>query len=206
MVFASGQSARAQTVAFSTFGPGNAYDSGLFQQAAGPSAGQTVTAFAFSSAATGAVASYDSVFQFIAGSPPNISINLYSDNGGKPGSLIDTSTLIATANTPTIYNIYSTLHPVLSSASLYWISAAGTGSSVYGWFNSSTGTTLPRANSNDNGATWTPNANDTPAAFRVTLAGAASAPEPGSIALLGMGLASGAPLLGIATRRHRKPA
>src|SRR5438094_171279 len=81
--------AQAQIVAFNTFGPGNAYDSGLFQQAAGPDAGQTVTAFEFTSAATGIVNSYDSVFQFIAGSPANISILLYANDGGKPGTLLD---------------------------------------------------------------------------------------------------------------------
>ena len=181
---------------FSDFGPGDTYN-----LAAGPGVGGSAGAFgvnvlegaAFTAGLTGTLSEIDAPF-FNQGWPGIFNFELHADDGtGKIGALLESFDNVGPA-TPAggIFSVYSSLHPILTAGSTYWLIAtpADTSTAVYWNENSipSFGTTYEDVNGTGNYS-----ANSLLPAFRVL--GASAVPEPSSLMLGLAGLVSGGALL-----------
>ncbi len=197
-VMAVSGTVHADTVTlFSNFGPGTTSEPTNYFFGFTPesdedvSAGRVTTAMPF---VAGSDASLGSVtvalrFEHLIG-PGRLEVSLYESDGVAPGALLErfarTSPYIADA----ALSLASALHPTLHAGSTYWLSLGTTGEAEGAWFFS------PDAPGNfliaDQLASgmWRNRTAAHLGAFSVAgIADAAPVPEPGTIALLGIGLA-----------------
>jgi len=190
--------AHADTVTlFSNFGPGTTFEPTNYFFGFTPENDEDVPPGRHTPAmpfVAGSDASLDSVtvalrFEHLIG-PGTLEVSLYGSDGSVPGALLErfarTSPYVADA----ALSFASALHPTLLAGNTYWLSLGTTGEAEGAWFFS------PDAPGNFLIAAEFPSGiwrNRTAAhlgAFRVAgMADAAPVPEPGTIALLGIGLA-----------------
>lgn len=190
---------------YSNFGPGDSYNSGA-AYGIGP-------VFSFNSI-VGESFVPGSNFQFSGarlalaapgGGGTQTGVYLEDDNGGNPGSILDSlveqSPLLGGAGSVIQFNCASC--PDLTAGKTYWIVAAPAGDSFSSWFYNNTNDNSGVAyNLNSGGSptpgSWSFNPTTTRGAFEVDGTQLGSVPEPGSLALSGM-------LALLALRRVRKP-
>ena len=180
----------ASTV-FDTYGPGNTYTDNQSYPVGGFRTVVTV-GFQFTPSATGQLSEIDVAFGYVVGSK-QVTISLDTDAGNSPGSPIESYTftddVLYYDNRPnnyiegTVYALYSTLHPVLTSGTNYWLVASGPQNSDNGWYLNSLGIT---GNSYVSSGYGTPLTSRTLGTFRVTEADV-STPEPTAFGLTGLG-------------------
>jgi hypothetical protein len=193
---------RADTIVYTDFGPAQTYDTG-----SGKAVGNSFPSIAegFTPTANGALGQVDLALAYFSPDPPqfDLSISLQTDASGLPsGTTLDSWTLSdnTITSTPTVYSFLSTLNPVLSTANAYWLVITDNPSDPNGyvWLENTQGVTGEDYN---NGTGWqigTPSSDYVSLAFDVQTA-SASAPEPGSGALMGL-----ATLLALGVSRFRK--
>jgi hypothetical protein len=189
-------SAAQSAVVFDNFGPGDSYDSSIGWTIST----EIIQGMGFSPVSAGFLASID-IAAGTTGSPPTpYTLTLRADDAGVPGLVLETlnfpvTTSFGTNNAPTTAAAAGTT--LLSPGTLYWLVASSPTGVNVPWHHNSTDDTGPRAFS-VNGAPWV--ATTSPrGAFRVTVA---QAPEPTTLALLGMGFAG----LGFAGKRLKAKA
>jgi len=86
----------------------------------------------FTAAATGQLGSLVVAIQ----SPGNVveNFDILAGNMGTPGALLDSLPIsLTTSPSPTLFTGLSTLHPVLTAGTLYWISPEAPGNLQTGW-------------------------------------------------------------------------
>lgn len=135
-----------------------------------------------------------------------ITVSLDSNASGLPGGTLESwtiapGTLGSVGNNNAPIDLTSVLHPTLTSGTLYWLTATTDTGDTIGWGLDTTGDPHNTATSIDGGATWFDSTSTglTPGAFQVdgpTIVNT-GVPEPGTLVLLGSGLA-------LAARRSRQ--
>jgi hypothetical protein len=193
--------ARADVI-FSNLGPGDSYNCCSGWTLFGSDLPiDTDRAFAFTPAADYTLDSIDLALTWLGGTNA-ADVWLMSDEGGAPGSILEsflisslptfntTNTLLTTAD--------STLNPLLSAGVQYWVASSAhsaDGSLSFNW--NITGD--EGLASRDNGGPWGVSTSFlTSGAFRVNGTPAAPVPEPSSVLLLAAGV------LGLLSRTRRK--
>jgi hypothetical protein len=183
-------SARADHL-YNTFGPGDSFNtngsgdvvashSGIYSYVAEGMAfspSQTATLDLVRFAASGVQAgSVDAV--------------LAADNGGQPGVTLEDLGSVSVTGSPTIYSLSSSLHPLLTVSTTYWLILQPTDPSsnmFASWAFSSPVVNDTRALTTDPAhGSWRVG-NDTAAAFDIQGTAATATPEPASLTLLGVG-------------------
>jgi hypothetical protein len=180
---------------FSNFGGGNSYNTsaGNFS---GNGQDLTTTDYAEADTFTPTVTSGFSSISialscYSASACPNqFTVDLDADNGGVPGTTIESFTVAGTSlgvlginNAPTVLN--SVLHPVLTNGTAYWITVLAPFSDSVVWNWNSTSDPSNEAISTDNGSTWTAPFS-TPGAYSVSSQTVVTTPEPSTLWLVAL--------------------
>jgi hypothetical protein len=175
----------ADSILFTTFGPGNSYDTG-HQYGVGVGAFQAFQFTPLTSAVLG------SIVVALAGTGPTTEFDLYTGTSTALGSLVETF-VVPNPTSPSIVTFNSVIKPTLTAGQLYWLSftepPGAPGSSTSSWFFNDQGIFGNRLTSS------LPAARATSPAFSVQ----AAVPEPTSVLLCATGLAA----IGLARLRKR---
>jgi len=182
--------ARASAILFSNFGPGLSYDTST-----GNPVGNDLAGFdewqgeSFKPVTTATLSSIEIALSAVAFSSLSpVTVALWSDVGNRPGAILERFANPVGAigplgsNNPALV-LNSSLFPVLSVGSQYWVTAASPLTSSYSWNFNTTGELADHAISIDTGATWftAPGGFYTPGAFQVD---GNPVPEPGTLTLI----------------------
>ena len=184
---------------FNSFGPGHSSDccgGWAVQSLFGPT---FTNAQAFTPSATSPLFAIDVAIGFMI-NPAQFTLALVTDNGGQPGSLIEswnlTTTFPVITCTHCFETAFSTQNPILQAGTEYWVVALpGPGIDAL-WMSNNIGAVGTSAFSLDDGKTWTVTTTGSFAAFDVR--GITSVPEPSMLVMVGTGL------LGLAGATRRK--
>ncbi len=198
-------SSAATAAAFSNFGSGFSYDT-TEGNTVGNDGQNDGVPFAegdtFSPSFTGPLVSLQIALSCAFACPNNFTVSLNNDNGGQPGTAIESfmyagTTLGTLGNNNTPVVLTSVLQPVLTGGTAYWVEVQPDSSNAdsIAWNLNLTGDSSSEAISTDGGATWFAPSGQTPGAYEVN----ATTPEPASLGLLlGGGL-----LLGLFRKKLR---
>jgi hypothetical protein len=192
VTFALAGPVRADVI-YSNLGPGESYrqTSGLGES--GPSSGLGAGRIASHFTVGGLDASFDNArlaLGLLVGTN-EIDLRLYTDNGGRPGTVLET--IHASGPMPPfraygsghLVEFNSSLHPSLQAGGTYWLLPFASGDTYAGW-NWSLGFSEQLAGSNEEEPTTWTLFRDPPGAFEVN--GTPSpAPEPSCLMLAGVG-------------------
>jgi hypothetical protein len=190
--------ANAESILFSTLGPGDAFDVnaasffGFDEGEEGDPDSRFARAMPFSPSSTAALTSLDLALDFTPNIPPGtLVINLFAAEGALPGLLLETFTRTEPL-APGVYSFSSLAQPVLHVGQDYFIEATTSGRGFGGWFFSSV---IPEEHARgleafriDNGPWRRLAAPGEIVALRVT-GDAAPVPEPASVILVGTAVA-----------------
>jgi hypothetical protein len=178
---------------YSNFGAGNSYNccNGYTESGAGSFTGfNALQAMAFTNA-TGqnlTLTQIDIADSFVAGNN-SMTLNLYADNGGVPGAVLESWTV---NNLPdlgtccTIETVFDSMGVVLQNGATYFLAPASDNVTWEAWNWNTTAASGAGALSTDGGATWAPGPYDPNGAFDVL--GKATVPEPSAMLLMGTAL------------------
>lgn len=195
-------------IIFDNFGPGDSYDTGNANDVYGPSVSASnprACAFPFTPSATYQFASAElplGVNVFGSG-PPTIVVELLSDNGGLPGTVLEsfTFTNLVKSYSDKIVQATSILHPVLQLGTQYWLAALPGAANTSGiWNYALPNTDGNKATTPDIGQTWKLNefGEQPVSAFEIDGTPFSAVPEPSTMALMFAGL------LGLLCLAHRR--
>ncbi len=198
-VLAICSTAHADTVTlFSNFGPGTTFEPTNYFFGFTPEndedvpPGRVTTAMPF---VAGSDASLESVtvalrFEHLIG-PGTLEVSLYGSDGMAPGALLERFARTSPYIADTALSFASAVHPTLRAGSTYWLSLGTTAEAEGAWFFSpdAPGSFLI-ADQLASGVWRNRTANHLGAFSVAGMADAVPVPEPGTIALLGIGLAS----------------
>jgi PEP-CTERM motif len=184
---------RAGTITvYNNFGAGNSYDccNAYTESGAGSFTGfNSLQAMAFTNA-TGqniALTQIDIADSFVAGNN-SMTLNLYADNGGVPGGVLESWTvnnLPALGTCCAISTVLDSAGVVLQNGSTYWLAPASDNVTWEAWNWNTTGANGNGALSTDGGTTWAPGPYDPNGAFDVL---GTAVPEPSAVLLMGTAL------------------
>lgn len=205
ILFISGAISHAATL-YTTFGPGNSYDTHTGLTIGSPADYLCMQSIAdpFAVSTSARLDSIDVAVQWLRG-PNELIINIAQDKSGIPSNNIIESFHVnilmdSEYHTPSIYTVYSSIHPILDPSSKYWIclTVPDLSNSMLGWMSTYNNAPGPDAyNTIFTDFTWTYNSNAQTMAFAVN---GAAVPEPSAFLLIGCSLA------GLALRLRRKSA
>jgi hypothetical protein len=188
-------SARAEVI-FNNFGPGDTYDVTNGWEV---SSDQLVAMFFDTPGSSDYLFDGFDVTLFRMDGTDLFTVDLMTDAGGLPGSVIETFDISGTTDVPAIQSVASVLHPTLNKGDRYWLVVSpGDATTVGGW-SLSLDDTSGFAFSIDDGTTWIVEEDGTASAYRV-YGTQAPIPEPAFYQLSAL-LALGG--LGIVRRRRR---
>jgi len=183
----------------SSLGPNNSYNMGDGYNLTGPKAFTGVgygLAVRFTVGGTSPVA-FGSSEMAIAyrGGTNAFDVVLATDNGGLPGTALETIHLANLSPNPSLVLASSTAHPLLAAGSTYWLEAIAVKDTVMTWLANTQGPMdhlAYRADTGSGPGPWGTAPGDADPAFAVSPFGAsptlASVPTPSSLSLLGIGL------------------
>jgi hypothetical protein len=142
LAFLSTTPAYSDTI-YSSFGPADSFATssalvvGSYNE--GPSNTPVATQWGFSFTPS-FEATLDSIKFAAAYFGGNNALNavLMTDSGGLPATALETFNFTGLSVAPTLYSASSTLHPVLSEATTYWIVLAPQGNGLFGWYEDDT--------------------------------------------------------------------
>jgi len=178
----------SSTIVFSTYGPNDTYD-----LTRAYTVGMTMTAGnSFLPQFTGPLQEIDFALSNATGNG-TVNVQLLTDSGGAPGTLIESYTVTVTSTFPSAGSVVpalSVIHPILHEDTAYWLILSADTGSDNPWYFNSIGITGPRFET----GLIVP---DTMATFRV-IESSVAAPEPSVFVLMALGLATVAGL----RRRH----
>lgn len=137
-------------------------------------------------------------FGYPYGNASSVSLSLLADNGGAPGTEIESLGIANTTRSASVIEFISSAHPLLEAGQTYWIGVLPAAANTWaGWC--PVGSHTLGISANDKGSGWTVSANGVKLAMKVEAT--AAVPEPSS-ALLAM--CGGIPCLaGFAARRRK---
>jgi hypothetical protein len=194
--------AQADTV-FSNLGTADTFNTttGWSVTGAGSSNNNAVSqAFSFTPASTYTFTSFEVplIFpRFGSNDTSSLTASLRQNSGGTPGTTLESFTrnITATAASPALSLFSSGGGITLNAGTTYWVVLAPTGNTDYlSWQRNTTGGT--GLSFTLNGGPWTAQPASVSPALRVSgTLGAAAAPEPGTLALLGLGVFGAAGVL-----------
>jgi PEP-CTERM motif len=177
-------------VLYTTLGPGNTYDTAKGYFVDGANFYNQVIAMPFTPGATAvfqdalvAVANYQ-------GNSSVLTVNLETDNGGVPGTILDTTTATVIADFSSggsVVTATSVLNPTLTAGSTYWLVLSNSDPNAEAvWMYAYQDAVGPAAFNQSGSPTGPWNSfNDTLTGFQID--GASAAPEPASLTLLALG-------------------
>jgi hypothetical protein len=184
--------------AFNDFGPGQSFNQDASWAVTGSLYGDYTFAPEFTSAASGSL--YNIIVAIGSYVPSIVNLTLFADNGGTPGTVMETWTGVSLPSSLDITPVVFT--NAVSGVSLvagqnYWLAfTAGTPRTQEGWRVNSIGLNGPLSFSTDGGMTWPPALPAILPAFSVEVT-----PEPVPMAVLGLGVV---PLILLRRRTPRK--
>jgi hypothetical protein len=190
-LFAAAPAARAN-ILFSNLGPGSSYDTSEGNPVGNAFDGFTYAqADTFTPLVTGYLVSLNLALSCGFVCTDNFTVSLNSDLSGVPGAALETfsvsgAVLGALGAANPLVSLASVLHPTLLPGTPYWVSVSADLNDTIAWNWNSTGDTSNQAISIDGGASWFAPSLLPPGALEVV----ATAPEPGTLLLLGTGLAA----------------
>lgn len=187
---------------FSNFGAGLSYETSLGNSVGDDGFGDLLVEAAsfepLSTAATSSVQVALSAVQSASNLAP-VTVSLRSNASGLPNAVLESWSIgIGSLGSFGVYNapliLPSIANPMLTAGTLYWLVVSSQANDLIAWNLNNTGDTHHTASSIDGGASFfSSSATDlTPGAFQIN-----SVPEPGTTAVLALGL------LGGAVRRYR---
>jgi hypothetical protein len=192
-----GSAANAQ-LAFSSFGPGDTYQTGFGATISGPNSAATqwTQASQFTSGASGILDTVRVVTFYAGGSTGNMHVTLHQDNAGSIGSsMIDWSYFDNTGGDhfTTLNNPFPFV--TLSAGTKYWIRMSAEDTMWHGWNFAPLTTPAGRVAWSQDAINWNYADGATLMAFDVTVS---PVPEPGTMIALGLGASA------LLARRRRK--
>ena len=150
--------------------------------------------FQFIAQTSGLVGSIDAVLQRL-NAPGHVMLGIYADNGGELGALLEQISIAVSGSSPLILTGMATSSTLLNSGDSYWLVGSASGSDEFSWSKNKTEKSGPSTLSFSDLSGPFSYDTRTLAAFRVNsvsdpiLAPLSVVPEPGTLALLGLGLA-----------------
>jgi len=116
----------------------------------------------------------------LSGGSSPLLISIAQDNAGSPGTVLETMT--CTVTNPALYTITSSLNPVLTGGTQYWIVAKGDTGANAAWVDCATGDRPSKAS--QDGSTWV----DDGEGYALKVEGTTPVPEPPTAVLGGMAI------------------
>jgi hypothetical protein len=194
---------------YNTFGPGDSYDpiNGFrVNGSANPAFGYVASAMEFSPSETATLDLVRFAVYATTAGPGSVDAVLVSDNGGQPGATLEDlgSVSVPGNNTPAIYSLSSSLHPLLTTGTSYWFILQPTDPSSaldVVWDHPDPPVLATAAYTLDPAhGSWNTLGNFIQAAVDIQGSPQTPVPEPASLGLLGLGALG----LGIGAWRERR--
>ena len=169
---------------YSTFGPGQTYDSSNYLITGSGSTGYYGIAAPFQPSATGNFLNIDLALGYLGSGTDSANIILASDNAGLPGTAIETIAISGVSGAGSVFTYNSVLNPLLSSGTKYWIELMPTSPANTGilWHLNSIGA-VGVAEAQSYGGNWFYQSTGgfNPPAFDINSTASSATPEPSTL-------------------------